>query len=134
MLSWWCVDFISRALAPEEREAVRGDLMESGETGSRALRDVLGLTIRRQTRPWKNWRPWLALLCLVLPLSATLLSMSCGTANGTAVYSWLYVNNWTPGYLAEGFRQDLVHNLAIFALSYLKLIFAAWSAGLALGF
>jgi hypothetical protein len=134
MLSWRCVDLLSRALAHEEREAVRGDLAESRATAGRALRDVLGLVIRRQAAPWKDWRPWVALLCVVLPLGVALLSMSQRAATLAAVYSWLYVNNWTNGYLAAGFRQDLIHNLAIFALSCLKLILAAWSAGLALGF
>jgi hypothetical protein len=134
MLLWWCVDLLARALPPAEREAVHGDLAESGETGFRALRDVLGLVIRRQAGPWKQGRPWVVFLCLVLPLSAALLSLSGRTATLTAVYSWLYVNNWTTGYLAAGFRQDLIHNLVIFALSCFKLTFAAWSAGLALGF
>ena len=89
MWNWWCADLVSRVLAPEEREVVCGDIAESRATASRALRDVIGLAIRRHTMPWKNWRPWLALLGLVLPLSATLLSMSGGTATGTAVYSWL---------------------------------------------
>ena len=134
MLSWWCVDFVSRTLAPEEREAIRGDITESGATAGRALHDVLGMIIRRQAASLRRLGTWVIFLCLVLPLSAALLSMLSRIATLTAVYSWLYVNNWTPGYLAAGFRQDLLHNLAFFALSCFKLIFAAWSAGLALGF
>ncbi|HEY3453238.1 MAG TPA: hypothetical protein VGK64_01470 [Bryobacteraceae bacterium] len=128
------MDLVSRALAPEEREAVRGDITESGATAGRALLDVLGMIVRRQAASWSRLGTWVILLCLVLPLSAILLSMVSRTATLTAVYSWLYVNNWTPGYLAAGFRQDLLHNLAFFAVSCFKLIFVAWSAGLALGF
>ena len=134
MLSWWCVDLMSRALAPEEREVVRGDIAESGATSGRALRDVLGLAIRQQAMLWKQWKPWVVFLCLVLPLTVVLLSMSMRTTGRTAVYSWLYLNNWTTGYLAAGFRQDLLHDLVFFGLSYFKLIFAAWSAGFAIGF
>ena len=100
MLSWWCVDFVSRALAPEEREAVRGDIAESDATACRALLDVLGMIVRRQAASWRRFGTWVILLCLVLPLSAALLSMLSRTATLTVVYSWLYVNNWTPGYLA----------------------------------
>jgi len=53
-----------------EREAVRGDLAESGETGSQALRHVVGLVIRRQLSIWTDWRPWLTLVGLVVPLAA----------------------------------------------------------------
>ena len=30
---WWLVDLLSRTLEPDERDAVRGDFAESGETG-----------------------------------------------------------------------------------------------------
>jgi hypothetical protein len=45
---WWLVDIASRMLEPDERDAVRGDLAESGVTGGYALRDLLGLLARRQ--------------------------------------------------------------------------------------
>ncbi|MPY90708.1 MAG: PQQ-binding-like beta-propeller repeat protein [Luteitalea sp.] len=47
-VSWWSVDMVSRLLEADERDAVRGDLTESGASGERALRDVLGLVMRRQ--------------------------------------------------------------------------------------
>lgn len=128
------MDLASHALEPHEREAVRGDLAESGETGRQALRDLLGLIIRRQAAIWKDWRPWAALLGLVVPLGMMLSMVSRRAAAGSAIYAWPYVNNWTTGYLAAGFRQDLIHYIAMFALSYLTLACAAGSGGLALGF
>jgi hypothetical protein len=43
-ICWWFVDLVSRMLDPDEREAVRGDFVESGESGGHALRGVLGIT------------------------------------------------------------------------------------------
>ena len=36
-LWWWLVDIVSQGLEPDERDAVRGDLAECGETGGQAL-------------------------------------------------------------------------------------------------
>ena len=91
-ICWWLVDRSSRLLEPDEREAVRGDLAESGETGGQALRGVLGLVVRRQVALWKHWRPWLALIGLVVPLGMLLTLTSRATANGSAIYVWRYAN------------------------------------------
>jgi hypothetical protein len=61
---WWLADMVSRLLEPDECDAVRGDLAESGATGGEALRDLLGLVVRRQAALWMDWRPWLALVGL----------------------------------------------------------------------
>src|SRR5260370_23090728 len=90
---WGLVDISSRMLNPEEREVVRGDLAESGEKGSRALRDVLGLVVRRQAALWTDWRPWLTLVRLVVPLGVLLSIASKSTADGSAVYIWMYADN-----------------------------------------
>lgn len=72
-ISWWLVDILSRVLDANEREAVCGDLAESGKGVGAAMRDVLDLIVRRQIGLWTEWQPWLALLgiaCLVgVPLS-----------------------------------------------------------------
>lgn len=43
----WLVEFLSRTLDPDERDAVRGDLAEAGETGGQTVRDLFGLVARR---------------------------------------------------------------------------------------
>jgi hypothetical protein len=63
-------------LDADEREAILGDLAESGETGSHALLNVLGLVVRRQAGFWNDWRPWLALVGLIGPVGI-LLSLGC---------------------------------------------------------
>lgn len=72
-ICWLLVDVLSRMLDADERQAVRGDLAESGASDVRAIWDVLDLIVRRQVGLWAGWQPWLALLgiaCLAgLPLS-----------------------------------------------------------------
>jgi len=70
------VGFVSRLLGPDEREAVLGDLTEAGESGWRALSDVLGLVARREAAQWTSWQPWLAALGLALPASFLLMGLS----------------------------------------------------------
>ena len=83
-IGWWFVDRVSRMLEPGERDAVLGDFAESGLTAAPALRDLLGLIIRRQAALWKDWRPWLALLLVVAPFGI-LLSLICRSlAEGSA--------------------------------------------------
>jgi len=58
----WLLGTLARALEPRERQAALGDIAESGEGIFPALRDLLGLIIRRQAALWGHWQPWLALL------------------------------------------------------------------------
>jgi hypothetical protein len=64
-------------LQPNEREAVLGDLTESGADAWNALCSVLGFVVRQQLEPWRTWRPWLA-SCVALPGSLLLLGVSFG--------------------------------------------------------
>src|SRR5260221_6958233 len=58
---WSLLTFLARALEPPERDVVLGDLAESGAGFGPALRDLLGLIVRRQVGLGASWRPWLAL-------------------------------------------------------------------------
>ena len=75
-LGWSMVDAVSQLLERDEREAVRGDLAESGAGPREALLDVLGLVVRRHMLHWKSWRPWLAAFGLALPGTLLLLGLS----------------------------------------------------------
>jgi len=128
----WFVDALSRTLEPNEREAVLGDFEES-ETAGQA-RDLLGLVARRQLALWTDWRPWLALVSLAIPLGLLLARTVRQVADGSAIYSWMYVNNWTVRYLQNaGFRLDLFKDAANFVLEYAALIFWSWTVGFVLG-
>jgi hypothetical protein len=47
-------------LAPNDRDAVLGDLAETGTSGWRAVSSVLGLAVRQQMELWRAWQPWIA--------------------------------------------------------------------------
>ena len=124
------VDVVSRALDPAERDAVLGDLTEAGETGGRALVDVIGLIFRRQAMLWKNWRPWLALAGVALPLGLMLAVISRRIADRSAVYAWLYLNNWTGTYITNAAaRAELIQHAANIFANFLLLACCSWLAG-----
>src|SRR5580658_5018096 len=64
-ICWWLVERLSRRLEPGERDAVLGDIAESGETGAEALRDLAGLA-ERQAVVRGNGAPTLLSLGLAL--------------------------------------------------------------------
>ena len=64
-------------LRPDEREAVLGDLAETGTDGWKGLHSVLGFVIWKHLELWRSWRPWAA-SSLVLPGSLLLLGVSFG--------------------------------------------------------
>jgi hypothetical protein len=133
-LCWTLADLVSAALDPAEREVLRGDLAESGETGFQALRDALGLVIRRPWTIWKSSPQWLLLLLMVLPLASLLSWTARRMADGSAIYIWLYVNNWDWSFWSNhGVRHDLVHFAGIVAFEYFALFWSSWGSGFLLG-
>jgi len=133
-ICWWVVDIASRLLDTREREAICGDFAESGETGGQALRDAMGLVARRQAAVWAHWRPWLTLVGLIIPLGMLLSIISRRAADGSAIYVWLYANNWQWGDLGNaGFRYELVHCAPMILRVYATLACGAWTSGFVLG-
>jgi hypothetical protein len=133
-ICWWLVDALAHLLEPAERDAVRGDVAEDGETAPQALREIGGLVIRRQAALWMDWRPWLGLGGLVVPLGLLFSLVSRSLAEGSAIYWWFYVNNWTWGYLeSPGARHDLVQLGTGVLRNYLTLACWSWTTGFVLG-
>ena len=64
-------------LAPKDRDAVLGDLEETGAGRWSALRSVLGLVVRQQVELWRAWQPGVA-SCVAFAGSFLLLSVSFG--------------------------------------------------------
>jgi len=127
-------DVVSGMLEPEEREVVRGDLAESGEKGFKALRDVVGLVVRRQAALCRDWRPWVILAGLIVPLGMLLSILSRDKAGGSAAYIWLYANNWDWTLLkSAGFWFVLRQAATEVFISYLTLACWSWAAGFVLG-
>lgn len=131
---WWLIDAVSRMLEPDEREVVLGDVAETRATSTRALRDVLGLVIRRQAILWAGWRPWLTLLGLILPLGMLLSIVSRSTSDIGAIYVWLYANNWDGALMTNpGFWRLFAETIAHLSLWFLTLVCFSWSTGFVLG-
>lgn len=127
--SWWLVGKLSRLLEPDERDAVRGDFAEAGVSGGRALRDLLGLVVRRQAALWKDLRPWLALVGLVAPVGylLSLASLQLG-----AYLSLQFRTMWNIG---ERYRSGLTvgEEIAVLACGCVALLLWAWTSGFVLG-
>jgi hypothetical protein len=133
-LLWWLVNSSAQLLESGEREAVRGDLAESGETGSQALRHVVGLVIRRQVSIWMDWRSWLTLVGLVVPLGLLLSVISRRMASTSAVYIWMYANNLDPSLFGyRGFWYQFADTVAEIFKMYLSLGCWSWTSGFVLG-
>ena len=128
------VDTASLMLDSAERDAVCGDLAESRESGSQVLREVLGLVVRRRAACLQGWRPWLTLVSLTIPLSVLVSLVSRRTSDGTAIYLWLYVNNWNRTLIHNpGFWRELAQCAPVVLLSYLALACWSWTTGLLIG-
>lgn len=136
--AWGLVACLSRLLEPAERDAVRGDFAESGEPPLAAVSGVLGLVLRRQAAVfsplWKDWRAWAALILVVVPLSLLLSIAALGAASGSAVYFWMYLNNWDWALLTDqGFWYTLRDSALLLLKGFLLLACWSWSAGFLLG-
>src|SRR5580693_9506279 len=88
-ICWWLAELVGRMLEPSERESVRGDFAEAGEAGGPALLGVLGLVVRRQMSPWNGWRPWLALVGIVVPVGAFLTLSGVALSGGYDLSLWI---------------------------------------------
>lgn len=130
----WLADLLSRALEKNEREAVHGDLIEFGENGCEALRDVLSLIVRRQVAMWSDWRLWLSLVAVIFPVTLLLSVISREILRTASVYSWLYFHNWSARVMeSRGFWYVLGQSMQAIFLRSLNVACLSWSAGFILG-
>ncbi len=132
--SWRLVDVVSRLLEPDEREAVCGDLTESGASGGQAFVDVLGLVARRQASQWAHVAPWLACIGIAVPIGALLSHVSRFWADTWAIDAFVWLNAWTWSFLVEnpGYRDGLISTGTRDLLHGVALIGWAWATGFAL--
>jgi len=121
-----------RTLDPSEREAVEGDLRELDLPPARAVRDVLGLVVRRQIAAWRDPGAWAALLIVALPLAMMFSLLSRHWAHAAAFSAWSYIENWTPAYLdSPAARGELIAAVTTSAIQFAVLILWAWTGGIA---
>ncbi len=133
-ICWWLVHKLSRLLQPDERDAVLGDFVESGLTGGKALRDLLGLIARQQAALWTDWRPWLALVGIVGPVSVILLYFSLDLSRTFELYLWILGNyrHFDPAML-EPTGLTVRHGIAVMLRHTFLLVSWSWTAGFVLG-
>jgi hypothetical protein len=124
-LGWRLVDVVSRLLERDEREAVRGDLAEAGESGWRGVLDVLGLVIRRQVLLWKNWRPWLAAFGLALPCTLLLMGFSVSVSQS-------YQQLFNP-VIVKATGLTVAPGFALLLCNVLLLLGWSWTGGFVVG-
>jgi hypothetical protein len=133
-ICWWLVERLSQLLDRDEREIVLGDLAESGAGGAAALFDVLDLAIRRQASRWKSWRPWLTLAGIVVPAAFVLAMASRRVADHSAIYLWLYAENWDWTLAGSGaFRHQLAAVCSELGAACLQLAAWSWVSGFTIG-
>jgi len=133
-LGWHLVDLVSRALDPEEREAVRGDLAESGESAVMAVAAVIGLVVRRQAESWRHWHPWVAFVALVVPLGLVLGVETVWIGRSYDLYLWIF-RNYTvidPNVLRESGLRIAPGAFTLACHSALVVAWS-WSGGFVLG-
>jgi outer membrane protein assembly factor BamB len=133
-ICWWLVDLASGLLDPDEREAVRGDLAESGDSGGHALCGVLGLIFRRQAALWRDWRPWLVLFGLVGPAGVLLSLNRFGLQRTFDLYLWIFRNSRDidPAILRET-GLTVRHGMVLLLRGSLLLGVWSWMSGFVLG-
>jgi hypothetical protein len=131
---WSLVELVSRLLDPPEREVVRGDLAECGTGAGRALREVLGLAVRRQAAAWLDWRPWFTLAGVVIPIGFLLSHSSRWWGVTSAINLANYWVLWDFAYLAyPGYRDDVIRMAVWIGGAWLALVGWSWTSGFVVG-
>jgi hypothetical protein len=124
------VEWLAGMLAPDERDAVLGDLAENGAGSVEACRELVELVLRRQAELWAHWRPWLLLSGLVTPCAILLSYLAARQAHRTAIDLWLYANNWDVALLRyAAYRHGLLTMIGETLASWLGLAVWSWTAG-----
>jgi hypothetical protein len=124
-VDWALINYVSRLLQPNEREAVLGDLLEAHDTAWEGLLGVLGLVLRREAFLWQSWRPWLAGFGVALPSSSLLMGASLSV-------SWSYLRLRCPELLQQA-SLTLPSATLVLLGQALLLIGCSWTGGFVVG-
>jgi hypothetical protein len=132
--SWLVVLWLSALLEQTEQNAVLGDLAECGDSSGRAIKNVLGLVLRRRVAVLWNMRLWAAFVLLILPVGFLLSEVAQTRAGLGSLYCWMYLNNWDWALTRNpGFWFVLRETALQFTLARLLLVGWSWSAGFLIG-
>jgi len=132
-LTLWLTTTLASLLEPHDRDAVVGDLLDSGENFFQGLRGVIGLIMRRQLGLWKQWYPWAALIGIVAIAGTSLSQFVYGiekfysmTTVGAYFASVEHFNgkDWTT--------LPMAHDIVFFVCFAAVIIIWSWVSGFAL--
>jgi hypothetical protein len=119
------ISHLARLLAHDEREAVLGDLAETGASAWHSLVEITGLIFRREAALWNHWRPWLAAFGVALPgvllLQGVSFSISC-------TYQRL-----AEAHLCRACAPTGLEDLLLLSCHVLLLSIWSWSSGFVVG-
>lgn len=125
---------VSSMLERADREALCGDLAESGVSGLAALRDMASLVIRRKLAELSDVQPWLVFAFIAVPLGLLLSLAARWISDGSAIYFWLYINNWDPAVAQTlSYWWVLSSLLPGILFPFVALICWSWTTGLVIG-
>jgi hypothetical protein len=129
----WLADRVALLLDPDEREAVRGDLAESGESGPQAIVGMAGLVARRQAALLWELRPWLALA--VAMWAGLILTRQAGRwSHQSATYLWMYLANWRMSDVGNtGFWRLMAQEIGHLLVGCSLLMAGSLAAGIPMG-
>jgi hypothetical protein len=129
-VSWALAELAAQLLEPHERDAVRGDLAECGVGGWRAFLEVLGLVARRQAALWADWRPWVAVIAIVVPIGLLLSHATRWWADAYAIDIQIYTQLWDISYFKyPGWSRELALVFWSGTLSAAALAGWSWASG-----
>ncbi len=120
---------LSRLLDPREREVALGDVAELGYVGGQAFMSILGLVLRRQLQPWKQWQPRFVLTIMITPIAALLASF-CNELGGKLFPVLLMRSHHHMAY-ATGLKPS-AEAFSLF-LNVAALVLWSWTCGFAVG-
>jgi hypothetical protein len=118
---WMLVESLAQLLERDEREAVLGDIAETGESTLRAVWNVCGLLLRRQRAHWNDWRPWIAAFGIAFPFSFPLMGLSVSLS----LMSLQVINPAT--------RQMTSSGVCLLLSKFLLLTAWSWTGGFVIG-
>ncbi len=133
-LSARLLDWFSRFLETDEREAVLGDMAEEGVGLVASCLGIVDVLLCRELEAWRSWTPWVASIGVVVPCVLSLIVVAKNVADGSAIYLWLFANNSDVGLLRQpGFWSELWACLPQLIVPALAALSWSWCAGYVIG-
>ncbi len=92
--------------------------------------EVLGLVARRQAALWSDWRPWIAVIAIVVPIGLMLSYATRWWADAYAIDIQIYTQLWDISYLKyPGWPRELALVFWSGTLSAAALAGWSWASG-----